>query len=478
MRTVDHRLERPHHRRQARSVSIAFTVAVALPLAACSAGPEPAASSTGAPTSSAGATGPSPSSTAPTPAPVTPTATATFGASTVEQRMQWFLGQIGTAPVESKLDRYFADSFLSQAGPEQVLTLLGQLRTQAPWTVESVSAQGSSGTASLVSRQGRRYTLTLTVTPAGLIDGAVMNTAAAGTTATTWPALDTRLRAAAAETTVLAAEADPSGRIRVVHRSGATDPQPVSAVAGLYVLAAVAERIGAGTLAWDSAVPGDAVAGLQGGATVREVADAMTSRGDPTAMDRLVRLVGEPAILAAAAHAGNTHPEGITPFVTNRQVAWLAWDPSTEAQKARQEWPGADAARRRALLATMPASAAPTAPTAPSPHWPSKIGSFVTPDDLVAAHLHLQRLAARPATSALRDLLGRNGGIQVPGWTYSSFKGGSDVGVVALTFYAEAGTGATARRQVLVVLGRDPQRSIDNATFVAGATDAANLLSR
>lgn len=417
---------------------------------------------------------------------VTPTATATFPPSPVGQRMQWFVGQIGSAPVEAQLQRYFDTTFLQQATPEQLYVLLGQLRTQGPWTLESVTTDGGSGTASLVSAKGRRYTLSLTVTPQGLIDGAAMRTAPAGTAATTWPAVQKRLAGAAKEASVLAVDLDASGRRTVVHRSGSSDLQPISSLSSLYVLAAVADEVAAGRLTWDRRLPADVGATAApsttppttNAGTVRDLAEAMIARADTAAADTLTAAVGERAILAAAKRAGNTRPEGITPFLTHRQVAWLAWGATAEAKRAREQWQGADAARRRALVA--PASAAgpaPAPPSSPSPHWPKGIGWFATPDDVVSAHVRLQELGRAPATAVVRDILGRNGGIDVDGWDYTAFKGGSDTGAVALSFYAEAGTGQSARRQALVVLGRDPQRAVDDATFVAGAGDAGRLLA-
>ncbi|WP_226343758.1 serine hydrolase [Agilicoccus flavus] len=481
---------RPGRGRAAGAVGAVLTVVLLVP--ACAADPAPpAAGPTGASSSPAapGATPGTPPASGPASAApsATPTATATFPASVIGRRMRWFVGQMSTDPVAGDLATYFDSTFTQQVPPTQLLVMLGQLRTQGPWTVENVTSDGDSGVATLVSARGGRFTLSMTVTKAGLIDGALLRTVAAGSAATSWSGVDARLKQAAPDASVLAVTLDAAGRPTVVHRSGSQEAQPVASIFKLYVLAAVAEQVAAGSLAWDRqltltaadvSLPSGDLRNSPPGTkiTVRDAAQKMIAASDNTAADLLLRTVGEPAVLAAATRAGNDHPEGITPFLSTRQMFWLAWDGSDAAKAARAGWKDADAAQRRRLLSAVSITGPGPASQDDAAHWSEGIEWFATPDDVVEAHVRLQRLAAAPAGAPLREILSKNGGVEVPGWSYQAFKGGSDTGVLGMSFYGEVGRGANARRQALVVLGRGTS-ALDEATFVAATTDAAKLLS-
>lgn len=477
----------PSTRRPLTCALALTTLVAATALSGCSseAAPEASATPSSASATSSAPTAASPSGSA-SPA-ITPTARATFGSSPVEQKMSWFLGQMNDAPVDNNPAQHFDQTFLTQMPPAQLLVMFGELRQQAPWVAESVTAKGSSGEASVVGA-GRRFTLTMTVDEAGLISGALLRASAAGTKATDWAGVQKRAALGAPQVSILAADVDASGGLKVVHRSGDQGVLPLASMFKLYVLAAVVDEVKAGRLSWDrqltltaadKSLPSGDLQNKPDGTkvSVKDAAAAMISISDNTATDLLIRTVGEKAVLAAAKAADDTHLAGLTPLLTTRQMFWLAWDESPAATKARAQWKTASAAQRRTLLAAiaMPTPGPASADTAKA-HWPQGVGWFATPEDIARAHLHLQTLARTPAGAPVRDILAKNGGVEVKGWEYQAYKGGSDVGVIGLSLYGEAGTGASARKQVLVMIGRGTG-PVDEATFVAATQDGADLLA-
>lgn len=469
--------------------ALAAVSAAAIAVAGCSGAPSGTGGATTPPgaTTSAGAT-PTTGSGTGSPAPtVTPTATATIPNDAVGRRLRWMVGQMNTDPVAGDVSTHFTDAFLAQVPPAQWLVMLGQLRAQAPWVVESVETDGSAGAAVLVA-QGRRYRLTMTVADSGRIDGALLKEAAQGEPATDWAGVQRRATSAAPQTSILAAQVAADGTVQVVHRSGDQGLRPIASMFKLYVLAAVAEGVRAGRLTWDTpltltaadkTLPSGTLQERPDGSkvSVREAATLMIRISDNTAADLLMRTVGEPAVRAAAARAGHRHPAAITPFLTPKQMFWLAYGDSQAAVAAREAWQGgADGARRRELLAAVPMPGpGPSSIDPNSTHWRQGVEWFATPEEIVLAQLRLDELAGTPAGRPLREILTANGGIEVAGWTDQAFKGGSDAGVIALSFLAPAAAPG-GRRQALVMIGTG-DGPVDDETFVAATGDAARLLA-
>ena len=457
----------------------AVAVTGALGLTACSAAP-----GEGEPTATAG----TPTASAPAQPSVTPTATATFPSDRVGAAMQWFVGQMNSDPVESDLAKRFTEEYLAQVPAEQMVILFGELRMQGPWVTEDVQTRGTDGVATLVSGQGMRFTLSMQLDGNGLISGALINSAAKGSTATTWEGVVERARLGAPEVAALAGTVDADGRLSAAFELDADTPHPVGSVFKLYVLAAVAEKVAAGELAWDreltleagdKTLPSGTLQNEPDGTriTVQDAATRMISISDNTATDLLMRVGGEQAILDAAQNAGNDNPQGITPFLSPKQMFWLMGDSSDPAKAARDQWAGAPEEKRRELLAAvdMPGPGPKFDPN--TVQWPTGIEWFVSARDLVDLHVYLQKLSASPTGAPLQTVLTTNPGLPVPGWTRTAFKGGSNVGVVTTSFYARAGEGDDAPRQVLVMLGRG-NAPVDENTFIAAVGDAAALLAK
>ena len=464
--------------RSVRSAQAAIGCAAVIALAACSGG-TPDATGSALPTSAGmGSTA--------TPAPtVTATATATFPASPIGRQLAWLVGQMNGDKVESNLSSRFSPSFLEAVPPAQWLVMLGQLRAQAPWVVEAAQADGVQGAATLVGA-GQRFRLTMSLDEQGRITGALLKGTARGTVATDWVGVERRAALAAQQVSILAADVTDDGTVRVRHRSGEQGLRPIASIFKLYVLAAVAEQIKAGKLSWgqqltltaaDKSLPSGTLQDEPDGTrvTVHDVATRMISISDNTAADLLIRMVGEPAVHAAARRAGHTHPQGITPFLTTKQMFWLGYGDSEAAKTARQEWPGADEARRRQLLASVQMPGPGPQGAGSAPQWRSGIEWFATPQEILDVHLYLDTLARDAALKPLREVLTKNGGVQVEGWKEQAFKGGSDAGVVSMSFLVPAASPGGNRR-ALVMIGTSDQ-AVDEETFVAAVADAARLMA-
>ncbi|MBO3144615.1 serine hydrolase [Dermatophilus congolensis] len=438
---------------------------IALTLAACATG-----------------SGPTPQNT-PT---ATPTATATYPNDTIGQAMQWFVGQMSTDKTDSNLAQRLSSEFTKHISPQQLLVFFGELRPQGPWITDNTTTNGNNGTATLMNKYGQRFTLTMHVDDNGKIAGALVDSAPKGSPATTWNDVTKRAQLGIKDVSILAANIDDNDKLTDVHAHDADTPRPVASASKLYILAAIAEKIADEELSWDQeltlteedkTLPSGTLQNSAAGTriSVLDAATAMIATSDNTATDLLYRTVGEEAILTAAKNASNDHLEGITPFLTPKQMFWLAYGPSEEAKKARSSWKSSSPQQRRELLKNLPMPGpGPQIPNnATTAQWPNDIEWFVSARDLADVHLHLQKLADSPTGKPLTHILTKNAGIKTPAWASTAFKGGSNTGVLSFSF---AATTAKKSRQILIVTGRSTE-PVDQNTVIAATTDAANLLA-
>jgi hypothetical protein len=197
--------------------------------------------------------------------------------------------------------------------------------------------------------------------------------------------------------------------------------------------------------------------------SVREAADKMISISDNTAADMLIELLGRPAIEASLARAGIADPGRDIPFLTTRELFALKLD----------EWPalanryaddGVEA--RRALLAALDGRSLPGTEAIHAWTSPRAIDSvewFATAEDLCRAYISLSKLARRPGLDPIAGALEINDGglgLDRARWATTWFKGGSEPGVLTLTYQATTRSGRT---YFVGVLASDPSAPINEA---------------
>nr|WP_279672011.1 serine hydrolase [Flexivirga meconopsidis] len=310
-----------------------------------------------------------------------------------------------------------------------------------------------------------------------------------GAPSAAWRRVADRAPTVAPQVSVLAGTLSGDSTLRLAHRSGPANPQPLASMVKLFVLVAVAEAVRSGTLRWsgqltlqatDAAAGSGSLIARPAGSrvTVQEAARLMMQVSDNTATDLLIRTLGQDALAKAVASTGNAHPDRLKPLITIREDMWLEWSSDPAAVAARRSWPGASTARRTELLkpATAPGSPVPAA-TGPGvvPRWQSGLGYFATPEDIARAHITLHRLAQVRGLEPLHTIRQvPDTGIRFPApWRNTAFKGGTVVGVQTGSWYAESPAGD----QVLVVMAASSGSVVPSA-FNALAQSAADKLAR
>jgi len=171
--------------------------------------------------------------------------------------------------------------------------------------------------------------------------------------------------------------------------------------------------------------------------TVRELAELMISISDNTATDHLIDLVGRDAVEAAVVAGGHANPGLLTPFLNTRELFVLK---TVFTQAEREAYIAADSDARRVILDETVAET-PLGLLADIV-WPVPIDIdtlewFGSPADVCRV------ISALASTSETREILAINPGVDAGGrWGYLAFKGGSEPGVLAASWYVESPLGA------------------------------------
>jgi beta-lactamase class A len=257
-------------------------------------------------------------------------------------------------------------------------------------------------------------------------------------------------------------------------------PLAIGSAFKLYVLGALVRDITKGTRTLSETITIDAAARslpsgiLQDwpeGATVTldTAANLMISRSDNTATDLLMRALGREAVESMLAPMGMRNPAGTRPFLTTAEMFRLKF---VDAGKAGEAYAALDEAGRRAFLKTR----LPSAPLSEhsidagvftSPARIDSIEWFASAADLARAMDWLRR-NTEPASGVkglLRGALAINPGLAISEtqFPWIGFKGGSEPGVLNLTFLLKRADGAWF---AVVATWNDASQALDEQAFM------------
>jgi beta-lactamase class A len=361
------------------------------------------------------------------------------------RELAWLLRVIAHDAPATKpdLDAHFAASFLAAVPTDQLLAGFQQLRD-----MKLVDAKSDSTGMKLVAHlviSGQKLRAQLALDQDHKIAGLLFEPDL-GEKPTSWDSAEEQLRKAAPHVQMLAAELD-GGTCKPLH---ALDPKTELAIGSafkLYVLLAVADRIAADTLAWDTPVeirddwkslPSGTTQNEPAGTkrTVRELADKMISISDNTAADHLLYTAGRAVVEAELGGTKHAQPALDKPFFATRELFLLKLGMAADEIDRYLTLP--EAKRREYLDRTL------------AGHHPSLDGAkdwktarrvdhlewYASSEDLCGAMAALERRSHDAKLAPILDVLSINPGVPVDkrAWPYVGYKGGSEPGVIDLTW--------------------------------------------
>ena len=251
----------------------------------------------------------------------------------------------------------------------------------------------------------------------------------------------------------------------------ADKPLALGSAFKLYVLAALAEDVKAGKRQWTDIVPLSAKSFPSGqlqtwpkGAplTLHTLASLMISISDNTATDQLIAVLGKDRILKAMKDSGHADPARNTPFLTTRELFIIK---ASDNQRIAG-WRKSDAANRAAILTAVDSeertleqvtAAFAGGPKALDIEW------FASPADLAKLFAFMRRTADPKAFDILAINPAASDAIKAK-WRYVGFKGGSEPGVVNLTWLL---TDEQGKDWVLTAAWNNDAAAVEDGKFLA-----------
>lgn len=254
----------------------------------------------------------------------------------------------------------------------------------------------------------------------------------------------------------------------------------------LYVLGALARDIERrkleSTIAlqqkWRSLPSGKLHAWPEGSpVTLHTLAALMISESDNTATDHLLFALGREYVETLLAPMGNTNAARNQPFLSTSEMFRLKL---ASGGKLAAEYVALPVAKRREFLAQrLPAIDGPEMAGAgfTKPFEIERIEWFASARELCRAMVWLRDATEGVATRPLREVLAINPGLDVSreAFPFVGFKGGSEPGVLNLTYLLQAKSGDW---YALSCGWNDPAQSVEDAKLVGLVTRMLALLAR
>ncbi len=414
--------------------------------------------------------------------------------SRAREQLDWVLSVInGPARVLSvgEVEEHFAPQFLNQVPADDLIEIMGQLRSEvAPLRVDGVLAEPDPFNLSVRAEGPRDLWFRITVateraTPFRMV-GLLFEAAPQfnPNRPADFEELAERIGAAALRSNFLAAEIV-DGRCEPVGARAADRALALGSTFKLYILGALADRIEAGEMGWeDELAIQEARKSLPSGRlhqepegtllTLEEMAGLMISISDNTATDHLLFHLGRGAVEDFQAEMGHGAPALNTPFLSTREL-FLLKGALTRPQAL--DYIALDAEGRRAFLDGELAgrSLREVRPWS-FPTFVDELEWFASPEDLCGAMSSLKLLSEAPGGEPVAQILSINPGIpfDAQAWPFIGFKGGSEPGVLNLTWLLRR----EDERWFFLTLGLvDPSAPIDEAAAINLAGFAALLLA-
>jgi len=363
-----------------------------------------------------------------------------------ESRAADVCAQFRAAPGD--FDKLFAAEFLSQVRPAQLTPIFTRYFNQLGRCVQTklIKSQDQySGEFNLIFEKGFSVPATMAISSAtpNLITGIVMGNPVS--TSSSLADIVNELKTLPGETSFLVVRLNDDSTTNVI----AHNPESELAIGSafkLYVLSELAREVNSNERKLTDVVKLDGLS-LPSGTlqtwplgsplTLHSLAAFMISISDNTAADQLLKTLGRERVERMLTETGHAKPSLDAPFLSTLEMFTLKGEPT---HKAADDFLALDAAGRRKFLDNQIASikredAKPYPDGKPS--YIDRIEWFASVADLcrVVNWLRQQTETAKPA-APLREVLSINPGLNVSRerWSYVGFKGGSEPGVINLTY--------------------------------------------
>jgi beta-lactamase class A len=377
------------------------------------------------------------------------------------RQLTWLIDAVNRTPIpDDELARHFSADFLKALPPAQLNESLAAWKGMKAQRVLSSMNQALTVEVSIGAA---RQNVDVIVDAKGLLVGLVPSK----TDPKSWAEVDDRMRTASPDSGFLAAELTGNGKCRTVHAIDAGKARPLGSMIKLYVLGTVADQIERGKFGWDSRITiTDELKSLPSGVlqdrpdgskvSVLEAAKLMISISDNTATDLLIHKVGRKAVEQKLRTWG-VHDKRNSPLLTTRDLfALKGADYPTHART----YNSLSTAKKRTYLDEVLAKV-PLTKIQPwtKPRDLDTVEFYASPKDICRAYAGLVKQGDKRIGEAM-SINDAGIGLDKRQWPTVWFKGGSEPGVLDLSFMARTSKGKT---YVVTTMAIDPDEPIAQA---------------
>lgn len=399
-------------------------------------------------------------------------------------QMRWYLALMnteGASLTEAEYTERFDPSFIEKVPLAQFNPLLGQIGAGRPFELDKVeSAAADKLTVVVKAKDGSKLGIYLAVTddPRHPISGLLMRPVVDAPKLTSWDDLSAKLDARGKYAQYLAAEIDDNDRCVDIKAHGAARQLAIGSAFKLYVLLALHRRIASKALAWDKklairddrkSLPSGTMQNLEAGTerTVKQFALKMISISDNTATDHLLYEVGRERVERAMVAAHHSQPKKNKPFLATREMFALKLNLDDAGRADYLEM--STRKKRRFLERKLDKKAPDSAAVKAWMKHPRDIDTiewFANSRDLCNVMAALRAASEGDAGAELREVLAANPGVPVDKkvWTWVGYKGGSEPGVMNLTWLLRHANG---RWYFFSLSVNDPDEVLDEGAIGA-----------
>jgi beta-lactamase class A len=346
----------------------------------------------------------------------------------------------------------FTPTFLKAVSPAQLEQIVRQIEAQAGKLIGAQDIRSDTSTAARFTLRFERAVAaaTMTIEPGepGRVSGLRFTSVAP--TGDSLEKITADFAALPGRSGFAVTRLDDRGSPVAMFSDHAAEQFAIGSTFKLWVLDALAEDIAAGRHRWDEVVPlgpRSLPSGITQGwpaetpVTVQTLATLMISISDNTATDTLIRLIGRERIAARVRAIGHSDPSRMLPFLTTAESFALKLSPpATRDAYAR----AGDAAQERLLAGLDAAKILSAANIAALDGKPTAIDSiewFASPSDIARVVDSLRR-RPDPRVQQVLGVAPTMANELRQRFAYVGYKGGSEVGVINLTWLlrTKAGT--------------------------------------
>ncbi|PXW70032.1 beta-lactamase family protein [Blastomonas natatoria] len=371
---------------------------------------------------------------------------------------------------KAKAADIFNPAFMTAVPEAQLAPVLAGLKAQHGEAQAVVAVRPMDARAASVDIRFDRAIVTFTI---GMLDGKLSGLFITGTR-TEGDSLDTIMAEIAAlpgRTGLIVQKLTDTGAETIVAHN-ANDRFAIASVFKLYVLAELDRAVRAGERSWSDVLvlsqkshpsgisqdwPDDAPMTLQTLATL------MISVSDNSATDTLIAAIGQERLAAIVRASGHARPSDMIPLLSTQAVTGLKMAANSGV---RDRFLAADDAAQTLLLAeagdVLRLKNLDLSVYTGGPNQIDTIEWFASPADIA----RLLAMLEREGDQVTRAILRINPGIppvNAGRWAYLGYKGGSEPGIMGMSFLAASRTG---ERYIVSALVNNPAAEIDQPGFV------------